>query len=258
MTEPSQIGIAALFASVYGDVNLVYRRDIVQLVVVANPGAWTVTVSAELTDNSFEVATGFDATKALSAVLAQIAARRGPPPMPENLSGFGVQLLREREGLELTLHRDTAGLLTIGFGHQLTRSELTSGKLSHDYPAGLASIKWGNGLTSRQSDDLLLYDLGFSGAPSPAAIIRTHVRVPLSVCQFDALCSLVFDIGAGAFLGSRLLQLLNDAQYDAVAGQFRRWVYIAGRKRRELIARRNSEADQWLGVGVTPQHSEEF
>ena len=41
--------------------------------------------------------------------------------------------------------------------------------------------------------------------------------------EFDALCSLCFNIGCAAFGKSTLVKLLNAADYDGAAEQFRVW-----------------------------------
>ena len=74
------------------------------------------------------------------------------------------------------------------------------------------------------------------------ACINQNVKVPLTQQEFDALCSLVFNIGCGAFKTSTLLHLLNAADYDGAAAQFAVWnrqkhVVLAG-----LTKRRAAEA----------------
>jgi lysozyme len=72
------------------------------------------------------------------------------------------------------------------------------------------------------------------------------VRVPLTQNQYDALVSLVFNIGAGAFRGSTLLRLLNNSNYAAVPDQMRRWIHVNGKISNGLKKRREEEVKQWL------------
>jgi lysozyme len=59
-------------------------------------------------------------------------------------------------------------------------------------------------------------------APCETAVNR-HVKVVLNQGHFDALCSLAYNIGVNAFVGSTLLKLLNEGEYGRAAAQFGRW-----------------------------------
>lgn len=66
--------------------------------------------------------------------------------------------------------------------------------------------------------------------------------VPLTQNQFDALVSLVFNIGIAAFDGSTLLRKLRAKDYGSAAAEFTRWNKQAGRVLPGLTARRAKEA----------------
>lgn len=70
---------------------------------------------------------------------------------------------------------------------------------------------------------------------------RCH-DVPLSQHQFDALVSLVFNIGIGAFDASTLLRKLRTKDYGGAAAEFARWNKQGGRVLPGLTARRAKEA----------------
>ncbi len=53
--------------------------------------------------------------------------------------------------------------------------------------------------------------------------VRRHVKVTLAQHQFDALVSLSFNIGAGAFHRSTLLRKLNAGDVAGAAEQFHVW-----------------------------------
>ena len=74
------------------------------------------------------------------------------------------------------------------------------------------------------------------------ACINQNVKVPLTQQEFDALCSLVFNIGCGAFKTSTLLRLLNASDYDGAEHEFRRWDKQAGQVLAGLTRRRADEA----------------
>jgi lysozyme len=60
-------------------------------------------------------------------------------------------------------------------------------------------------ITEQEGDDLLRKDVAFA-----EECINKAVKVPITQNQFDALVSLVFNIGSGAFLKSSLLRQLNE------------------------------------------------
>jgi lysozyme len=73
--------------------------------------------------------------------------------------------------------------------------------------------------------------------------ILSRVDVPLNQDQFDALVSLVYNIGVGNFSRSTLLKKLNKKDYNGAQKEFSRWVYQSGVKLNGLIDRREKEAD---------------
>ncbi len=54
-------------------------------------------------------------------------------------------------------------------------------------------------------------------------VIQNDVKVDLVQHQFDALTSLVYNIGGYNFVNSTLLQMLNRSDYDSAADQFLEW-----------------------------------
>lgn len=148
----------------------------------------------------------------------------------------GKNLFKEWEGLVTHVYLDSGGEPTIGIGHLLTRSERTSGKIIIQGQA----VSYQNGLTEQQCWELLDQDL--DGAEKA---VNEAVTVPLSQNQFDALVSFVFNVGTGAFRGSTLLKLLNQAQYNQVPAQLRRWVRDNGKVVQGLVNRREKEIALW-------------
>ena len=67
--------------------------------------------------------------------------------------------------------------------------------------------------------------------------------------QFDALSSLVFNIGEGGFSSSTLLRLLNSKDYEGAANQFPRWNKQKGRVLNGLTKRRQEERQLFLKKG---------
>lgn len=70
---------------------------------------------------------------------------------------------------------------------------------------------------------------------------------PASQAQFDAMVSICYNIGAGAFTGSTLLRLHNAGDFDGAAKQFRRWNRAGGRVMKGLTRRREAEEKLYRG-----------
>ncbi len=157
------------------------------------------------------------------------------------LSAEGIALIKKFEGFSATAYLCPAGKWTIGYGHLLP-SPLGGGQ-GWGHPrsdsANNAPLPTSPLMGEEDAEKLLKDDL----APVEAAINRL-VTVPLTQNQFDALCSLTYNIGVGAFAGSTLLKLLNLAnQRHATTNQFHRWIYGGGKVLSGLVARRRCESE---------------
>lgn len=64
---------------------------------------------------------------------------------------------------------------------------------------------------------------------------------PITQDQFDALVSLAYNIGGGAYCGSTLVRRLNAGDCHAAAAEFERWIRVQGRVVPGLVARRAAE-----------------
>lgn len=119
-------------------------------------------------------------------------------------SAAGRKAIAAHEGNVLTAYQDSVGVWTIGVGHTAA--------------AGAPAPKKGMKITAAESDEILSRDLA-----NVEAEVSKQVKVPLSQNQFDALVSLVFNIGGTAFRKSTLLRKLNAGDYQGAADQFRVW-----------------------------------
>lgn len=158
----------------------------------------------------------------IGAAIAALYFNRKPiGSFVHRLSEKGLALLQSREGVRLTVYRDAAGKPTIGYGHLVRPGE-----------------DWTQGISAQKAVELLRADT----AKAQQAVARM-VTVPVSQNQYDALVSLVFNIGAGAFAGSTLLKLLNQGFYAAAGEQFLAWRYAGGKP--VLLSRRIKEKAQF-------------
>lgn len=135
-------------------------------------------------------------------------------------SPYSLLLIRQFEGLRLTAYRCPSGIWTIGYGH-------TTG------------VKPGDAITQSQADEYLLQDI----QPIEAYLNSLHPSPNLTQNQFDALTSLIFNIGIPAFSHSTLLKLIKaNPDAPAITAQFLRWIYSDGKPLPGLQRRRTEEA----------------
>lgn len=135
------------------------------------------------------------------------------------LSQRGLDAIKEHEGLRLRAYDDGVGVLTIGYGHT-------------------AGVRAGDQITAEQAEQFLREDVQIF-----EKTVHDAVHVSISQAQFDALVSLVFNIGAGAFRRSTLLAKLNAGDYSGAAQEFVRWNQAGGRVLAGLTRRRLAERD---------------
>lgn len=140
------------------------------------------------------------------------------------ISQEGLRAIAGYEGLRLNVYNDVAGNPTIGYGHLIRPRE------------NLRTV------TQEQALELLRNDVA-----SAEEAVNSNVNVDLTPNQYDALVSLVYNIGNGAFAGSTLLRELNSGDYEGAAQQFERWNRAGGRVVQGLANRRADERRRFEG-----------
>jgi lysozyme len=149
-------------------------------------------------------------------------------PTPFKASPRAVALIASFEDFAATAYTCPAGKLTIGYGHVILKRE------PHLTRANL---------TKAQAEALLAADIG---------LVETYLNAVLpdwiQQHHFDALVSLVFNIGIGNFDSSTLRKLLKAGQRNQAAGEFTKWVYSKGVRLWGLHIRRNCERLMYLGI----------
>lgn len=139
------------------------------------------------------------------------------------ISYIGLDLIKSYETLQLTAYRalKTEKYLTIGYGHYGP------------------DVKEGQTITKEEATELLQKDVQ-TAENELNQLLRQNVL--LTQNQFDALCSLVFNIGVGNFRKSTLRKkLLNHIQ--SVDCEFMKWVYSGGHYVQGLYNRRKKEVE---------------
>ena len=129
----------------------------------------------------------------------------------------GIDLIKEFEGLRLKAYKCPGGVWTIGYGH-------TDG------------VRPGMIITEDQAEEYLMADLiAFE------KYLNGH-ELAINQNQFDALISLIYNIGIGNFQKSTLLRKARVNPNDnSIMDEFLKWVYSKGRVLPGLQSRRLAE-----------------
>jgi lysozyme len=136
----------------------------------------------------------------------------------------GLTLIKKFEGFSDKEYICPAGKPTIGYGHVILPSEHFS-----------------SSITKEEAEILLKKDL----QPREKSL-NILVKVNINQNQFDALISLIYNIGVENFKQSTLLKFVNDKLFDKIPDQFRRWKYINKVVSKGLLNRREEEIKLWL------------
>lgn len=140
------------------------------------------------------------------------------------------ELIKGWEGCRLTAYRCPAGVLTIGYGH--TGNDVTPGMK----------------ITQARAD--ALFDVDINRFAESVALKLTGVR--LKPCQFDALVSLSYNIGALDVKAPTLLRKVKaDPDDPTIRAEFAKHcnARVDGQLRRlpGLVRRRMAEANHYFG-----------
>lgn len=145
-------------------------------------------------------------------------------------SDKGIALIKEFEGFRSKAYPDPkTGGAPWTIGHGTTR-----------YQAG-GSVKPGDTVTPAQAELYLRSDV-----KQFEKSVTSLVKVPLSQCQFDALVSFCYNLGATNLDKSTLLKELNAGNYKTAAEQFMRWVSPGTSVEAGLRRRRTAERNLFL------------
>ena len=132
-------------------------------------------------------------------------------------SSAGVHMIATFEGFPNggRPYNDPVGLATVGYGHLIARRRVIG---SDSRAKWLADQQRPGALTHQEAERLLATDL----ASREAAALRL-VKVHVSQHQFDAIVSLIYNIGEGGFAQSTVIRRLNAGDYAGAADAFMMW-----------------------------------
>ena len=114
------------------------------------------------------------------------------------ISNQGIDFICRCEELKLEAYKDIKGIWTIGYGHT-----------GHE-------VKFKMTITKEQAEEYLAKDLAI------AEKALTPIK-NLTQYEYDALVSLVFNIGTTKFKNSTIRRLLLQGNKDLAANQFKVW-----------------------------------
>jgi len=143
----------------------------------------------------------------------------------------GLKLMHFFEGLSLKAYKDPGSFdglpITIGYGTTRING---------------APVKLGSIITTQQADLYFKADLAqFESA------LKLYVSVPITQGMFDALTSLIYNIGVANFVRSTLLKELNNKNYSVAADCFLMWTKGGNNKILQgLVNRRKAEIKLFL------------
>lgn len=142
-----------------------------------------------------------------------------------HVSPAGRAYIESKEGLRLKAYQDIIGVWTIGYGYT--------------GPAVHAGLVW----TKEQADLALSHRLMNEFEP---AVNRACADSPTTQGQFDAMCSLAYNIGATRFIDSSVARFHRLREYDRAADAFELWDRAGGRVIAALHNRRVEEGQMYL------------
>lgn len=132
------------------------------------------------------------------------------------------ELIKEFEGFRSEAYKCPAGQWTIGYGSTM-------------YEDG-TKVKEGDTINERDAERLVEH------------YCRNRIKLPKgmwSVRQEDALCSLIYNIGQGAFDRSRLKKALEEQDWFTAYHNWD-WIRANGRVLNGLVRRRSKEREQFF------------
>lgn len=146
------------------------------------------------------------------------------------ISPRGLDLIKDFEGFSITSYLDVVNIPTIGFGNTF-------------YEDG-RKVKLGDQISKTDALKLLevVANRDFADKIFPS------IKVKVTQSQFDAMVSLAYNIGAGAFLKSTLLKKVNAGDFTGAGEEFLRWNKANGKKVLNLTRRREREKQLFLSL----------
>lgn len=149
------------------------------------------------------------------------------------ISQKGIDFIKSQEALSLTAYHgkcDKEGIYTIGWGH-------TKG------------VRPGDRISREQAENFLRDDLAWVERILNADLVSGRDNPIVTQNEYDALCSLVFNIGSQAYLDSTVRRKIKQGDKMGAAHAFGMWIYSNHQIAPGLVTRRNAERKMFLQGG---------
>ena len=138
------------------------------------------------------------------------------------VSSKGLELIKEFEGFSSVAYLCSAKKVTIGYGNTFWEDR--------------TPVKMGDQISKERAETLLKHVVdNFSVA------VEVDIKIEVTQNQFDAMVSLAYNIGLGAFKNSTLLRQLNRGNFVGASQEFLRWDKSNGKPLLGLTRRRERE-----------------
>lgn len=144
-------------------------------------------------------------------------------PKTLKTSDKGIQFVKDWEDFKSEYYNDSEGYCTIGYGHLIKKNKCENITIPTEFTNGITEAKATELFKSRLVDF--------------EKTIHNKVKVNLHQYEFDALVSLIFNIGSFTPC-PKLKSNLDNANYEATAEQFKD---ITNGNTSGLVKRRNAE-----------------
>ena len=144
------------------------------------------------------------------------------------ISNKGLELIKEFEGFSANAYLCPAKIPTIGYGNTFWQDG--------------RKVRLGEQISKTKALELL----EFVANKDFANKIFPLIKVEVNQNQFDAMTSLAYNIGVGAFSNSTLLKRVNAKDFLGAANEFLKWDKSNGKPLLGLTRRRQREKELFL------------
>jgi lysozyme len=172
------------------------------------------------------------------ALVAETSAEIPVPPLAEQkfdlanavISPAGLDTLKQLEGFRSAPYDDGFGTVTIGYG-------------TTHYPDGRKVTSDDPSLSKDEAEQIMTEEI----EQEYARAVKDLVKTELNQNQFDALVSLVYNIGHGQFARSTALKIINENPNDpAIRDAFMLFAMAGGEYVSGLKDRHAAEANRYF------------
>lgn len=144
------------------------------------------------------------------------------------ISNKGLELIKEFEGFSANAYLCPAKIPTIGYGNTFWQDG--------------RKVRLGEQISKTKALELL----EFVANKDFANKIFPLIKVEVNQNQFDAMTSLAYNIGVGAFSNSTLLKKVNAKDFAGAGDEFLKWDKSNGKPLLGLTRRRQREKELFL------------